>query len=58
MQLLHWQIELAFKRLKSLLHIDKPPAYAENATRSWLYSHLIMALSCDDLSQEVQEWFP
>jgi len=55
---LRWQIELAFKRLKSLLHIDKLPTYTEDASRSWLYAHLIMALLCDDLSQEVLESFP
>jgi hypothetical protein len=55
---LRWQIELAFKRLKSLLHIDKLPTYTENASRSWLDAHLIMALLCDDLSQAVLESFP
>ena len=55
---LRWQIELAFKRLKSLLHIDKLPTHTEAASRSWLYAHLIMALLCDDLSQEVLESFP
>jgi hypothetical protein len=55
---LRWQIELAFKRLKSLLHIDRMPTYTERASRSWLYAHLILALLCDDLSQEVLESFP
>jgi Transposase DDE domain len=48
---LRWQIELAFKRLKSLLHIDKLPARTDLGARSWLYPHLILALLCDDLSQ-------
>ena len=55
---LRWQIELAFKRLKSLLHIDKLPTFTEDASRSWLYAHLIMALLCDDLSQEFLESSP
>jgi IS4 transposase len=55
---LRWQIELAFKRLKSLLHIDRLPTRTELASRSWLYTHLIMALLCDDLSQEVLESSP
>jgi hypothetical protein len=55
---LRWQIELAFKRLKSLLHINRLPTYTEDASRSWLYAHLIMALLCDDLSQEFLESFP
>jgi hypothetical protein len=49
---LRWQIELAFKRLKSLLHMDKLPTRTEPASRSWLYAHLIRALVCDDLSQD------
>lgn len=55
---LRWQIELAFKRLKSLLHIDRLPTWTEQASRSWLYSHLIMALLCDDLSQDFLDIFP
>jgi hypothetical protein len=55
---LRWQIELAFKRLKSLLHIDKLPARTDRGARSWLYPHLILALLCDDLSQVFLESFP
>jgi len=46
---LRWQIELAFKRLKSLLHIDQLPTWTERGSRSWLYAHLVLALLCDDL---------
>ena len=49
---LRWQIELAFKRLKSLLHIKALPTWTEAASRCWLLAHLILALLCDDLSQE------
>jgi hypothetical protein len=55
---LRWQIELAFKRLKSLLHIDKLPTRTEQTSRSWLYAHLILALLCDDLSQDFLESSP
>ena len=55
---LRWQIELAFKRLKSLLHIDKLPTWTEPTSRSWLYAHLILALLCDDLSQDFLESSP
>ncbi len=55
---LRWQIELAFKRLKSLLHIDQLPTRTPEASRSWLYSHLILALLCDDLSQDFLESSP
>ncbi len=49
---LRWQIELAFKRLKSLLHIDKLPTRTGPTSRSWLHAHLILALLCDDFSQD------
>jgi len=55
---LRWQIELAFKRLKSLLHINRLPAWTERTSRSWLYAHLILALLCDDLSQDFLESSP
>ncbi len=55
---LRWQIELAFKRLKSLLNIDAIPTRTEQASRSWLTAHLILALLCDDLSQEFLESSP
>jgi Transposase DDE domain len=55
---LRWQIELAFKRLKSLLHIDRLPTRTGQASRSWLCAHLIMALLCDDLSRQVLESSP
>jgi hypothetical protein len=55
---LRWLIELAFKRLKSLLNIDAIPTRTDRASRSWLYAHLIMALLCDDLSQEFLESSP
>ena len=55
---LRWQIELAFKRLKSLLHIDELPTRTERGSRSWLYAHLILALLCDDLSQDFLDSSP
>jgi len=55
---LRWQIELAFKRLKSLLHIDRLPTLTPAASRSWLHAHLVMALLCDEASQDFLESFP
>jgi IS4 transposase len=55
---LRWQIELAFKRLKSLLHIDRMPTQTEAGGRTWLYAHLILALLTDTLSQDFLESFP
>jgi hypothetical protein len=55
---LRWQIELAFKRLKSLLHIDRLPTHTVAASRSWLYAHLILALLADTISQEFLDSSP
>jgi hypothetical protein len=55
---LRWQIELAFKRLKSLLHMGKLRTKTEAGTRCWLYAHLIVALLCDDLSRDFLGSFP
>jgi hypothetical protein len=49
---LRWQIELAFKRLKSLIRIDRIPTQTEAGGLSWLYPHLILALLTDDICQE------
>lgn len=55
---LRWQIELAFKRLKSLLNIDRLPTWTEAGSLSWLYSHLIFALLSDDICQEILDFSP
>lgn len=55
---LRWQIELAFKRLKSLLHIDKLPAKTERGGLSWLYAHLILALIVEAEAQDLLDSFP
>ena len=48
-----WQIELAFKRLKSLLHIDRLPAKNKNLARTWLYAHLVLAILIDTMTQQM-----
>jgi hypothetical protein len=44
---MRWQIELAFKRLKSLIGIHKLPARDPDLARAWLAAHLIVALLID-----------
>jgi hypothetical protein len=53
-----WQIELAFKRLKSLLHIDRIPTHTQAGGQAWLYAHLILALLCDTMNQDLLAFFP
>jgi Transposase DDE domain len=55
---LRWQIELAFKRLKSLLHIDDLRAFDHDLSLSWIYCHLIAALLIDKTTQEILEFSP
>lgn len=52
---LRWRIELAFKRLKSLLHLDRLPAKDKNLARAWIFAHLIVALLVEDLSPEFRD---
>jgi hypothetical protein len=53
-----WQIELAFKRLKSILHLDRLPCTTEQGSKTWIYAHLILALLLDDLTQDFLESSP
>ena len=55
---LRWQVELAFKRLKSLLRLDRLPAKDPQLARSWLFAHLIIALLIDDMTQDFLDSFP
>jgi IS4 transposase len=52
---LRWRIELAFKRLKSLLHIDRLPAKDPDLARSWIFTHLIAALLVEDLTPHLRD---
>lgn len=50
-----WQIELAFKRLKSLLRIDHLPAKDPALARAWILAHLIVAAIIDDISPDFRD---
>jgi hypothetical protein len=45
-----WQVELAFKRLKSVLHLDALPAQGDELGRTFLHAKLLGALLIEDLS--------
>lgn len=45
-----WQVELAFKRLKSILHLDQLPAKDPALARTILYSKLLAALLVEDFT--------
>jgi IS4 transposase len=50
---LRWQAELAIKRLKSLLCIDRLPAKSPALARAWLLAHLIAAFLTDELIRDM-----
>jgi len=55
---LRWQIELAFKRLKTLLHIDRLPAREPRLAKAWLCAHLIAALLIEDIIPQLRDLPP
>lgn len=55
---LRWQIELAFKRLKSLLHMDQLPAKSDEMARTWLHAHLLFALYTGHLQDVLDVFSP
>jgi hypothetical protein len=46
---LRWRIELAFKRLKSLIGLRAPPGTDARSARTWVLAHLLMALLLEPL---------
>jgi hypothetical protein len=48
---LRWQIELVFKRLKSLAGTGHLPKYEQASSRAWLYGKLLVALLTQKLIQ-------
>lgn len=46
-----WQIELVFKRLKSIAGLGHLPKYDDASSRSWLYAKLLIGLLANKLSE-------
>jgi hypothetical protein len=55
---LRWQVELAIKRLKSILHIDRLPAKNPSLARAWLYAHILLALLLEETAAELDAFSP
>lgn len=56
---LRWQIELAFKRLKSLAEFGHLPKYDDTSARAWLYGKLFVGLLTEKLmhyAQAISPW--
>jgi hypothetical protein len=44
-----WQIEMAFKRLKSLFHYNDLPSKEGKSARAWFYGKLLLAALCETM---------
>lgn len=55
---LRWQIELAFKRLKSLLHLDALRAKEPELAKAWIFANLLVAFLIDDIIQPSLDFPP
>jgi hypothetical protein len=53
-----WDIELAFKRLKSILRLDRLPAKDPGLARAWIAAHLLLALLIDDTTAQMADFSP
>jgi len=55
---LRWQIELAIKRMKSILGLGQLPKHSEASSRAWLYGKLFVALLLERLLHEAETFSP
>lgn len=56
---LRWQVELVFKRFKSLAQLGHLPKYDDESAKAWLYGKLLVALVIEKLvdhAQSVSPW--
>jgi hypothetical protein len=53
-----WQIEMAFKRFKSLAGLDQLPAKKPELARAWIYARLIIAIIAEQIAGQVPDSSP
>lgn len=53
-----WQIELAFKRLKSIASVGCLPKYNDESSKAWLYGKLLVTMLTERLHQEAEFFSP
>jgi hypothetical protein len=53
-----WQIELAFKRFKSLAGLDLLPAKKPELAQAWIYARLIVAIIAEQIAGQVPDSSP
>jgi hypothetical protein len=55
---LRWQIELAFKRMKTIMGLGQLPKQADASSRAWLHGKLLVALLLERLIEEANALSP
>jgi hypothetical protein len=55
---IRWQVELCFKRLKSLLHLDTLPSRRGPTAQSWILARLLAAALAQQLLEPVPSFSP
>lgn len=55
---MRWQIEIKFKTLKSILHLDQVPARTDQALRVYVLAKLLIALLIDSLLYQAESFSP
>jgi hypothetical protein len=55
---LRWQIELAFKRMKSILGLGHMPKTTSGSCRAWVHGKLFVALLLERLLEEAEAFSP
>lgn len=55
---LRWQIELTFKRMKSILGLGRLPKTTDGSARAWLQGKLLVALLLDRLLEAADRFSP
>ena len=53
-----WQIELVFKRFKSLFDFDEMPSRSSEAIQAWFYGKLFIAFICERLVDQGRSFSP
>jgi hypothetical protein len=55
---MRWQVELAFKRLKSLIHLDHITAKEDRVVQTYILGKLLAALMIEDLTERYLAFSP
>ena len=55
---LRWQIEMKFKTLKSVLHLDEVPARTDQSLRVYVLAKLLVAILIESLLDEAESFSP